>query len=488
MATPKTLIETIQEKLADHLFVLVSNREPYYHTLREGKIECVKTVGGVVRGIEPIIKTASGIWVAHGSGNADRKVTDKKGKIKLPPDSPQYTLRRIWLSKEDEEGYYYGYSNEAIWPLCHNAYTRPVFRTSDWERYFTVNRRFAEAVLDEIGPRRAFVWIQDFHLSLVARFLKESRPDLITAHFWHIPWPYYEIFRICPQRQMILDGILANNLIGFHTAHDVLNFFYAADREIECRTDSEHTMVVYHREKTTVKSYPISVDFDAISRDSESPRAKELTQRFREEFNLEGYEFIAAGLDRIDYTKGIPERLQAVDRFLEKYPEYRRRFVFIQSGAISRLHLPRYKYLNDEINALVEQINWKHSTDSWIPIIFVRRDLDYFQTLGFFRLAHVLLVSSLQDGMNLISKEFVAARVDLDAALVLSRFTGASRELSDAIQINPFDTEDFADGINTALTLSTRERRKRMRRMREYLSEHNIYQWANEFITDLTRL
>lgn len=488
MTTSAILKETIQEKLADHRFILVSNRQPYSHIIREGKTECARTVGGVVRGLEPIMKTAGGTWVAHGSGIADRQVSDPDGRIQLPPENPGYTLKRIWLNKEEEEGYYYGYSNEAIWSLCHNAYTRPVFRASDWECYRAVNQRFAEAVLEEIGSDPAFVWIQDFHLALVAHFIKKARPDCITAHFWHIPWPYYEILRICPQRREILDGLLANNLIGFHTAHDVLNFLYAADREIECRTDSEHTMVVYHRLKTTVKSYPISVDFHAISQDAESPRLKELVRRFRDEFNLEGYDFIAAGLDRIDYTKGIPERLQAVDRFLEKYPEYHGRFIFFQSGAISRLHLPRYKHLNDEINALVEQINWKHSTGSWSPIIFIRRDLGYLQVLAFLRLADVLLVSSLQDGMNLISKEYVSARGDLDGVLVLSRFTGAARELGDAILINPFDIEGFADGIHSALTLSTRERRKRMRRMREHLAEHNIFKWAHDFITDLTRL
>ncbi|MGE4357876.1 MAG: trehalose-6-phosphate synthase, partial [Candidatus Omnitrophota bacterium] len=361
MWTKKNLEELIRTRLGDYLLIIVSNREPYIHTIKKGEIVCQKGAGGVITALDPIMRTCRGIWVAQASGEADRKVVDAEGKVKVPPEEPLYTLKRVWLTKEEDEGYYYGFSNEAIWPLCHMAFIRPIFRESDWDYYRKVNEKFAKAVLEEIKGRKAFVWIQDYHLALLPKYLKEAQSNIITAHFWHIPWPGPDTFRIAPHRQEILEGLLANDLIGFHIRYHCDNFLACVDRELEAKIDRENFSVIKGGHETLVRPYPISVDFFNISQKAESKEVQELKEQLRKEFSL-NYEFVFLGLDRIDYTKGIPERLQAIGRFLDKYPQYKERFVFIQMGEISRLHIPRYKALNDELNALVEEINWKHST------------------------------------------------------------------------------------------------------------------------------
>ncbi|MFN7170416.1 MAG: trehalose-6-phosphate synthase [Candidatus Omnitrophota bacterium] len=486
MWTKESLEELIRTKLGDYLLIVVSNREPYIHTLKKGKIICQKGAGGVITALDPVMRACRGIWVAQASGDADRKVTDREGKIQVPPENPLYTLKRVWLSKEEEEGYYYGFSNEALWPLCHMAFTRPVFRESDWEYYKNVNQKFAEAVLEEVKEKKAFVWIQDYHMALLPKYLKEASANIITAHFWHIPWPNPEVFRICPKRQEILEGLLANDLLGFHIRYHCDNFLATVDRELEAKIDREKMSVIKAGHETIVRPYPISVDFEDISTRADSKEIEEVMRQLKEEFSLD-YEFIFLGLDRIDYTKGIPERLRAIDRFLEKYPQYKERFIFIQMGEISRLHIPRYKALNDELNALVEEINWKYATDHWAPIILVRRHLSYPELLAFYRLGTICIVSSLHDGMNLVSKEFISARSDLDGVLLLSQFTGAARELTDAFLINPYDVENFADKLHQALQLSKEERERRMLKMRQIIQTNNIYRWAGKVISELLK-
>ncbi|MBI4455108.1 MAG: trehalose-6-phosphate synthase [Acidobacteria bacterium] len=466
---------------------MVSNRQPYAHHFREGKIACQRTVSGVVTALQPVVTACSGLWVAHGDGSADRHTCDPRGIVHLPPEQPQYRLKRVWLSKEEVSGYYYGFSNEALWPLCHIAFIRPSFRAEDWQHYQAVNRKFAEAVLSEVNDRKAFVWIQDYHFALLPAYLKAARPDLVVAQFWHIPWPNPEIFRICHSREEILGGLLSNDLLGFHLRYHADNFLATCDREIDSRTDQDRTTVTRKNHRTRVQPFPISVDFEAISRDAAAPEVASLEDSFRAEFSL-NFEHVLIGLDRIDYTKGILERLQAVSRFIEKHPEYRERFVFVQVGSLSRMHIRRYKDLNDEINDLVEQINWRHSTASWTPITFVRRTLNYWESLALYQLGNICIVSSLHDGMNLVAKEYVAAKNDLNGVLILSRFTGAARELTDAVLINPYNCEAFADQIKVALDMDADERQRRMARMREQVAENNIYRWASRFVLELSKM
>jgi len=487
MWTKEALKKVIDERLGDYLLIVVSNREPYMHMHKKAKIAWQRSAGGVVTALDPVMKACSGLWIAHGSGDADKETVDKNDRIKVPPDDPKYTLHRIWLTKEEEDGYYYGFANEALWPLSHISYTRPKFEESDWKMYERVNRKFADAILKEAKGRKTFVWIQDYHMALLPKFLKEAKGNnIITAHFWHIPWPNPEVFRICPKRTEILEGLLANDLLGFHLRYHCENFLSTVEKEIEARIDRERFSIIKGGHETIIRPFPIGVDYEQVEHLSKSDEVKQLMQSLREEFLLD-YDFIMLGLDRIDYTKGIPERLRALDRFLQKYPEYRGRFVFIQMGRLSRLHIPAYKNLNDEINALVEEINWRHSHEGWTPILFVRRHLDYSEVIAFCKLANICVVSPLHDGMNLVAKEYVTVRTDGTGALLLSQFTGSYRELEDAIMINPYDTEDFAEKIKQALTINKREAKRRMTKMRSQVANNNIYRWAGKLLSELLK-
>ncbi len=490
MFNKETLKQIVSDKIGNDLLVVVSNREPYIHRFHEGRIMVDKPASGLVTAMDPMLRATEGVWVAHGSGNADRKAVDAHNRIKVPPDSPKYTLRRVWLTKEEERGYYYGFSNGALWPLCHIVYARPDFSVHNWEMYSRVNQRFADAVIEEIGDQRAFVWVQDYHLALLPALLKEKRPDLRVAQFWHIPWPTPEVFRICPWQKEILEGMLGNDLLGFHIKYHCDNFLHTVAQNLEARVDYERSSVFHHEGvETKVRPFPISVDFEEISHDASKDYSMDETVEDVLHTLPEKYEVIAVGIDRFDYTKGILERLRAIDRMLEKHHDMIEKFLFIQVGALSRIHLGLYKRLNDEINAVVEEINWKYATDSWTPIILVRRNTVYPQILHFYRMANVCVVSSLHDGMNLVAKEFVSSRLEDDGVLVLSQFTGAARELeSGALLVNPYNVEEMADALYAAAIMPKEEQHQRMTRMRETVKEHNIYKWGSDFISELASI
>jgi len=476
MTNKKDLRKIIRKVIGDRLLVLASNREPYVHVYKEGKIGYIRPVGGAVTALDPVMRACGGIWVASGTGSADKKVVNSKGEIGVPPENPKYMLKRIWLSKEEENGYYFGFSNEAIWPLCHITYTRPIFDESDWQFYKKVNEKFADAILKEIGNKSAFVWIQDYHLALLGKYLKDKNPNIKTAHFWHIPWPNPEAFRIFP------------NLLGFHIRYFCNNFMETVNLELEARVDNERTSVVYGGHETLVRNFGISVDFEHLSKLSESKKVKQEATKLKEEFTLSKIEFVIMGLDRIDYTKGIPEKIRAMDRFFEKYPQYKERVVFVQKGALSRIHIGTYKNLNDEINDLVEEVNWKHSTDSWAPIIFARRHFTREEISAFYKISDICLVTPLHDGMNLVTKEYIATKNDLDGVLVLGQFTGAARELKDVIPVNPYDPDNFADRIKKAIEMKPERKKKMMANLRKVVSENNIYRWALKFISELQKI
>jgi trehalose 6-phosphate synthase len=484
MSSQKTLKDLVKKKLKNHLFVVASNREPYVHTYAGEEVVCIKPASGVTTALDPILKASNGIWVAHGSGDADKSVVDPNGRIPVPPENPQYTLRRIWLNKEEENGYYYGFSNETLWPLCHIVYNKPKFDENDWEYYKLVNERFANTIIDEIQDRPALIFLQDYHLTLVPKMIKEASPHAKIALFWHIPWPNPEVFRICPWKKEILDGMLGADLLGFHVGYHVDNFLETVNQTLEARVDKINSSVTYSNKKSMVKAYPISVDVDSIDEEASSPSVKEAMQKLKHTYDL-NYEYIGVGADRVDYTKGIPERFKAIDRFLEKYPKYHKKFVFIQAGSLSRIHIDDYKNVNDEINNLVENINWKYSSDHWTPIILVRRHFKTSELYALYRLANLCIVSSLHDGMNLVAKEFVAACDAQKSVLLLSQFTGASRELTDAITVNPYAPGLFADAIKDALEMPDAEKEKRMKRMKEIIKENNIYRWAENIIETL---
>ena len=486
MWTKQNLNDLVKEKLSGYLFVVVSNREPYIHTFAGRKIVTQVPASGLTVALDPVMQACGGIWIASGRGDADREVVDKDSKVSVPPDEPRYFLKRVWLSKEEENGYYYGFSNEALWPLCHIAYTRPEFAESDWNTYKKVNEIFAQSVLDEVGDKKAFVFIQDYHLTLLPRLIKEKNPNIITAQFWHIPWPNREVFRVCPWQEEILQGLLGNNLLGFHIRYHCNNFLDTVDRAIEAKVDWERYEVTRGGKRTAVRPFPISVDFEEISNEAQKEEVATEIQRLKNTLRIEA-EMVGVGLDRIDYTKGIPDRFLAVARFLEKYPEYQGQVVFIQAGVPSRIQLGAYKKLNEEIDSLVEEINRKYGSGRWKPIIYLREHLPPVTLMALRRMANFFVVSSLHDGMNLVAKEFVASRFDEDGVLILSPFTGAARELTDALLVNPYATDHFAEAIKNALEMPKAERQKRMRKMREVVRENNIYKWAADIISDLVK-
>ena len=486
--TDTLLQNTVREKFGSLRLVVVSNREPYMHFYAGGQVVCERPASGVVSGLDPVVRACGGLWVAHGSGTADRLVVDAQGRVPVPPENPRYTLKRVWLTKEEEAGYYYGFANEVLWPLCHIVFTRPRFDLADWTAYTRVNEKFAQAILSELQGEPAVVWIQDYHFALLPSLLKAARPDLLVAQFWHIPWPNPEAFRTCPWKHEILWGLLANDLLGFHIRYHCDNFLATVDRELEIRVDRERSSVFHHHGiETLVRPFPISTDFAGLSLQAESAEVKDAARRLQATHKLQGRR-ICLGLDRLDYTKGIPERLRAVDRLFTKYPAHRQRVVFVQAGPESRVHIKRYKELSNEITSLVEEINWRHGSDDWTPILLLRQYLPLPQVLALYRLAEVCVVSALHDGMNLIAKEYLTAKNDGNGVLVLSRFTGAARELGQALQINPYDTETFADVLAAALEMGEEERANRMRALRDIVERNNIYRWAGKVLTTLASL
>lgn len=483
--TKDGLHELVKTKLPGYLFVVVSNREPYIHVFSGKDIQWQVPASGLTTALDPVMRACGGTWIAHGSGNADRQVVDKHNKVGVPPDAPQYSLKRVWLSKAEEQGYYFGFSNEALWPLCHIAYTRPVFRESDWKMYRKVNQIFAKHVLDEVGDKKAFVFIQDYQLALVSQLIKEKNPGIITAQFWHIPWPNPEAFRICPWQEEILRGLLGNDLLGFHIRYHCNNFLDTV-REIESRVDWERYEVTCGGKRTLVRPFPISVDFEEIEQRSKSETTEAEIKKLRRTLGLTD-EKLGLGLDRIDYTKGIPDRLRAIDRFLEKYTAYQGKLIFVQAGVASRIHIGTYRDLNKEIDGLVEEINWKYQTSQWKPIVYLNNP-PQSSLMALRRMADFCMVTALHDGMNLVAKEYVASRFDEDGVLILSPFTGAARELTDALLVNPYSPDQLADTIKLSLEMPPEEKQKRMRKMRQTVQVNNIFKWAADIISELVKL
>ena len=488
MWTKESLRKLIRENFDGYEFVIVANREPYAHSFdKNGKIVVEKTVGGVSTTFDTIMRATKGVWVAHGSGNADQKVVDKKDHIKVPPGNSKYTLRRIWMTDEEVKGYYEGFANETLWPLCHIAFIRPKFSESDWQTYKVMNKRFAEAVLEEIEGKKAIVWIQDYHFALVARYIKEKKPDAIVAQFWHIPWPTYEIFRVCPWGEEILKGMLHNDLLGFHRFYQADNFIANVTRELESKFYHEEYAVGYRGRETKVGAFPVSIDFEAISKEAEALKDGEKKKKVINKYIPFPYKILALGIDRVDYTKGIPNRLQAIERFLDKNSQYKKKFVYLGIGSPSRTRIGTYQELGDTIKKEVERINKKFSTGSWQPICYINRSIKQEELLYLYKYADLCLVTPLDDGMNLVCKEYIAAN-DGKGALILSSFIGAAKELTDAFLVNPYDVKGMAKSIKAAIETEPRVKNERIIKMKELIKEKNVYRWTAKFLLELVKL
>ncbi|HWX56248.1 MAG TPA: trehalose-6-phosphate synthase [Verrucomicrobiae bacterium] len=484
--TSERLSVHVRGKLGESRLFVVSNREPYTH-VREGKsVQVVVPPSGLVTALEPVLRACDGEWIAHGNGNADRETVDHHDRLRVPPEAPKYSLRRVWLTKEEEEGYYYGFANEGLWPLCHIAHTRPIFRGGDWEFYRQVNHKFAATVLKEMAGREQPVLLaQDYHFALLPRLVKKERPDARIAIFWHIPWPNPEAFAICPWQRELLDGLLGADLIGFHIQSHCTNFLQTVDRALECRIDWERHTVTREDHETVVKAFPISVEF---TEPENGPATREVLDAEQaallRDLGVEA-SLMGIGVDRVDYTKGIPERFLAIERFLERHPSYQGRFTFVQIGAPSRTHIRRYHDLQAEVESEADRINWRFQSGKWRPIVFLKRQHSHAEIQLYYRAADLCMVTSLHDGMNLVAKEFVAARHDEQGVLILSRFTGAARELRDALLVNPYDIDHTSEAIHTALTMGQREQTARMHALRKVVREQNVYRWAGNLLADL---
>jgi len=483
----ETLQQAVAEKLGGRKFIVVSNREPYIHVYADEGIRCITPASGMTVALDPVIRASGGTWIAAGLGEADRDVVDERDHVAVPPENPSYVLRRIWLSKEEEERFYYGFANEGLWPLSHIVHVRPVFREADWQVYREVNARFAQAVLEELEEQPGFVFIQDYHFALLSRMIREKRPDVVTAQFWHIPWPNPEAFRVCPQATEILNGLLGNDILGFHIRYHCLNFMESVDRFLEARVNAETSSIIRRGHETLIRDFPISIDFESVEQRAQSSDIEKKRLAILSDHRLRS-RLIAVGIDRMEYTKGIVERLDAVDRLFEKYPRFIGRFVFLQHGPFSRIHIGKYRDYNDEINRRVIEINERWRTKDWQPVILEKSHLCFDDVLAHYRAANIVLVSSIHDGMNLVAKEFVASRSDERGVLLLSQFTGAARELDRAILINPIATEQFADAICGALEMPEEEQAERMRWMRAVVRENNVYRWAGRIINEMRRL
>jgi trehalose 6-phosphate synthase len=456
--TKESLKNYMLNELKGKRLFLISNREPYVHEKEGNSIRWMIPAGGLVTALDPVMRVCDGVWIAHGSGSADRETVDKKNKIPVPPDNPAYTLRRVWLTKEEEDGYYYGFSNEGLWPLCHITHTRPIFRLEDWIHYQKVNQIFAESLLDEIDKEESpLVLIQDYHLALLPFLVKEKRPDAKIALFWHIPWPNPESFGICPWRQEILIGMLGADLLGFHIQFFCNNFLDTVDRFLESQIDWERFAVMRGGRLTSVKPFPIGIGFDGIQNDDDPEKKKTaLRESILKKLGIKA-QYLGIGVDRIDYTKGIPERFNAIERFLEKNPYFVEKLTFIELGAPSRSHIRPYRELIADIEESVERINWRFQTREWKPIVYLKAHHSHDEINKHYKASDFCMVTSLHDGMNLVAKEFIANQ-DNGGVLILSQFAGASRELGEALIVNPYDIEEMADAIKSALTKKTSEK------------------------------
>lgn len=481
--TPETLRGLLQGELRGQEVIVVSNREPYIHVRQGGDIVVQRPASGLVTALEPIMRACSGTWIAHGSGSADRDVVDAHDRVGVPLDHPAYQIRRVWLNAEQEAGYYYGFSNEGLWPLCHIAHVRPTFRSSDWEQYRQVNELFSRAVVEEATSSDPIVLVQDYHFALLPRMIREALPAATIVTFWHIPWPNPEAFAICPWRQELLDGLLGSSILGFHTQFHCNNFVDTVDRILEARVDRETFAVSYRSAPTAVKRYPISIEWPPspglVATSVEGCRAI-----VRQRHGLPATHAIGAGIDRLDYTKGIEERLRAVERLMELQPEWVGKFTFIQIAAPTRAHIEEYQHYESRVRELVASINRRFATAAHPPIIFKAAHHEPEDVYEYYRASELCFVSSLHDGMNLVAKEFVASRDDERGVLLLSQFTGAARELPEAIIVNPYDTDECATALHVALSMPEAEQRARMRLMRGLVQEFNVFRWAGRMLID----
>jgi len=485
--TPQALQQVVRDHLGAPEVFIVSNREPYIHNAGPSGPVVQVPASGMVTALEPIMRACSGTWIAHGSGTADRQVVDAHDRIQVPPEDPSYSLRRVWLRTEEEQGFYYGFSNEGLWPLCHLAYVRPAFREADWQQYQAVNEKFAAVVAAESGSKDPLILVQDYHFALLPGLLRERKPRATIALFWHIPWPNAETFGVCPWKLQILTHMLAADILGFHTRYHCQNFLATVDRFLECQIDHEHMTVTLGGRVCRVVPYPISIEWPPRWLAS-LPDVNTSREAVRARHGIASSVCLGLGVERWDFTKGIVERFLALEALLDKDRAARGKITLLQVAAPSRSRLPAYQALQAQTLSEATRINEKFGTENWKPIVLIDHHQEPREVFELFRASDFCIVNSLHDGMNLVAKEFVAARDDQDGVLILSTFAGASRELPEALLVNPFDVSETAAAMRTAMQMGRDERRERMKLMRRTVKENNVYRWAGRMLMDAARM
>ena len=455
----------------------------------DSEITIDRPTGGLTAGLDPVVSQSGGTWIAWGDGDADRAVTDENDCVGVPPDDESYTLRRIWLSEEAVDGYYYGYSNRVLWPTCHEFTELVEERSGDRDWYRKVNRRFADATVDH-ATDGSVVWLQDYHLGLAAKMIREDVPDSVTiAQFWHIPWPQPSAFDSSPLGQELLEGLLGNDLLGFHIEEYCDAFLACVESFVPGATVEYGSQTVTHdQNETQVVATPMGVDaetYDHRSRALDGSRWESI----RDRYDIPEGVAIGVGVDRLDYTKGIPGRLAAIERLLERHPSWCEKFTFIQKATPSRTDITAYADHGELVRHEVERINERFATESWRPIVYTEDFFSRADLCALYRRADTMIVSPLLDGMNLVAQEYVASSVDGDGTLVLSERAGVAELFGENVYtVDPTETDQFADSIDAALSAPELERHRQMTRLRALVFEHDLEWWMDRQFEEIERV
>jgi trehalose 6-phosphate synthase len=488
MWTAERLRTALATSFRGESIVVLANREPFRHDrAADGGVSVRRSTGGLVTALEPLLQACSGVWVAHGSGTADRCVVDRRNRLNVPPTNPSYRLRRVWLDEEEERGYYGGFSNEGLWPLCHRAHVQPIFRTEDFKMYQAVNTRFAEAVCEEVKTKWPLVLVQDYHFALAPQAIRDRLPSSTIVTFWHIPWPHPRDYAVCPWDRQLVEGLLGSSIVGFQTPEDCLHFIETVSLSLNARIDRRHQIITYDDRQVAVRAYPVSIEWPS-QWTRQSPPVDTCRADVRRQLGLPPDIRLIVGVDRLDYTKGLDEKVRAVERLLELHPEFNERVVLAQIAEPSRTSLAAYQAHRARLVETKCRVNARFGSDTYRPIVLLESHHEPADIYRFLRAADICYVGSLHDGMNLVAKEFVAARDDHRGVLILSKFAGAARALTAAIVVNPYAIDDCAEAVVKALHMSDEEQSTRMRALRSVVAEFNTYQWAGRILADAARI
>lgn len=479
-----TLRDLLSSSMAGDQIIVVSNRQPFTLDRVNGDVTMTQPASGLVTALEPVVRACNGTWIAHGSGNSDRDFVDAADRCPAPATDGAYTLRRVWLSPEEQRGYCDGFSNSGLWPLCHMVHVRPVFRESDWQQYRAVNARFADAVVREARGPNPIVLVQDYHLALVPALVRAQLPHATIVSFWHIPWTHPDQMGVCPWLSDLLEGMLGSDIVGFQTPQHQRNFVDLAQRSGKVVRQAVVPEIVQRSHSTQVRDYPISIAWPKALEVATLPTAEAGSRDARPTWSLGSQSKLIVGVDRFDYTKGIIERMHAFEQLLVTQPQWQGKVRLVQIAAPTRTGLKEYTDFQNQVFSEVARINAKFASSGDAPIVLLDAHHDRSAVDALYRAADVCLVTSLHDGMNLVCKEFVAARDDEQGVLVLSQFAGAANELGRALIVNPYHTVQVAAAIHQALCMPPEEQRQRMCALRSTVKRANVYRWAASMLLD----